>query len=940
MPSKSRPSLVASSPRAAVSLVLSGAIRVALFVACIAAGIAAALLALAASPSLLPWPVPVDGASASLGAAAVATFLGVLLAAAVLRAWRRARDARRARLETGRARDGLEAVAAAARDAVVSMTPDGVVRTWNPAAEAMYGCPATEAVGRPFLEFVDPIDGLRTRAVLDDTMASETPIRRDAIHRRRDGVAIEVSAAWSVVRAERPGDAVVWLVARPTGTAAHVPHPAPAEAASSPAADPEPPRTEVSGSRLRHVLDTAPDAIITLDDGGRIIAWNPAATRIFGWSETEALSLQAGDLLGPGLRDRSRPGGSRLAIAAWRRLAGRTVPVTAVRAAGECFPAELWMTTYDLDGRTWYTVFGRDVTERTSAIEALAEHERRYRELVETMPAVVYRASIELDRNATYVSPRIEELLGRSPEEWTGTPGIWRSHIHPEDIEATSAIDQAALDGNGDRSVTEYRMITRSGATIWVRDVATIIRDAGGRPVSWSGYLLEITDRKRLEEQLVQQAFRDPLTGLANRALFGDRVRHAVERQGTANTFVGMLMIDLDEFKAVNDTLGHAAGDQLLVEVGQRLRAGVGIGATVARLGGDEFAVLLEDLPDEAAAIAVATRLIRALEAPVRIGTNHVQVRASIGIAVDLGRRGKAEWLFRSADVAVYEAKRRGRGQWQVYDPATYLAATKRAAVESGLRRAVERSQFDVLYQPIIALDGGRVIGAEALVRWRHPSRGEVPPAEFLAIAEKTGLIIQIGAQVLDRVCAELRTCADAHPSFQAMTVNISGRQLESEALVGQVRDAVAKHGADSSLLILEVTESIALDEDGPTLDRLRALKQLGVRIAIDDFGTGYSSLAYLRRLPVDILKIDRSFIENIADSEDAVAVARTIVDLAKTLRLSVVAEGIEHRAQEAVVRELGCDFAQGFLFAKPLKSSDLRDLLALQDTQGLRAVS
>jgi diguanylate cyclase (GGDEF)-like protein/PAS domain S-box-containing protein len=616
------------------------------------------------------------------------------------------------------------------------------------------------------------------------------------------------------------------------------------------------------------------------------------------------------------------------------------VPASAVRAAGECFPAELWITTYELDGRMWYTVFVRDITERTAAIEALAEHERRYRELVETVPAVVYRAPIDLDSDATYVSPQIEALLGRTPEEWTGTPGIWRSHIHPEDIEASTAMDQAAIDGNGDRSVTEYRMTTRSGATIWVRDVATVVRDAAGRPLSWSGYLTDITDRKQLEEELVQQAFRDPLTGLANRSLFADRVRHAVERHATSSAYVGMLMIDLDEFKTVNDTLGHAAGDQLLTEVGQRLRTGVGIGATVARLGGDEFAVLLEDLPDEAAAISVATRLIRAVEAPVRIGTNQIQVRASIGIAVDLGRRGTAEWLFRSADVAVYEAKRRGRGQWKVYDPATYLAATKRAAVESGLRRAVERGQFDVLYQPIIALDTTKVIGAEALVRWRHPSRGEIPPAEFLGIAEKTGLILQIGTQVLDRVCGELRTCADAYPSFRTMTINVSGRQLESAALVGQVRDALAKHGANPSLLVLEVTESIALDEDGPTLDRLRALKQLGVRIAIDDFGTGYSSLAYLRRLPVDILKIDRSFIENLADTPDAVAVARTIVDLAKTLRLTVVAEGIEHRAQEAVVRELGCDLAQGFLFAKPLKPGELRDLLALQHAQGLRAVS
>jgi EAL domain-containing protein (putative c-di-GMP-specific phosphodiesterase class I) len=275
-----------------------------------------------------------------------------------------------------------------------------------------------------------------------------------------------------------------------------------------------------------------------------------------------------------------------------------------------------------------------------------------------------------------------------------------------------------------------------------------------------------------------------------------------------------------------------------------------------------------------------------------------------------------------------------------VYDPATYLAATKRAAVESGLRRAVERSQFDVLFQPIVALDTGRVVGAEALVCWRHPSRCELLPAEFLAIAEKTGLIVQIGAQVLDRVCGELGACISAGPEFRHMAVNLSGRQLESPGMVAQVRNALARHAADPSLLVLEVTESIALDEEGPTLDRLRALKELGVRIAIDDFGTGYSSLSYLRRLPVDILKIDRSFMTSIADSPDAVAVARTVVELARTLRLAVVVEGIEQRAQEVVVRDLGCDFAQGFHFSKPLRASELEDLLALQHAKRMRAVS
>jgi diguanylate cyclase (GGDEF)-like protein len=443
----------------------------------------------------------------------------------------------------------------------------------------------------------------------------------------------------------------------------------------------------------------------------------------------------------------------------------------------------------------------------------------------------------------------------------------------------------------------------------------------------------DVTDRVRLERELVRQALTDPLTGLANRALFNDRVVHALARAGRDPGRVATMLIDLDGFKLVNDGLGHGAGDAVLVAVADRLRNAVRDGDTVARLGGDEFAVLLEDVRTPEEANAAALRMLAALATPVSAPTE-VFVGASIGVATAT-TEDDAGTLLRHADIAMYIAKARGKGQHVHFERQMRERAVARVHLEADLRAAVGEIpagtvDFHVVYQPIIALDTARLASAEALLRWQHPERGLVLPLDFIPVAEETGLIVPLGLWVLGEACRE----AAAWPAgpdgiAPGVSVNLSGRQLQEASLVDDVRAVLARTGLPAERLTLEITESVVMRDTTQTLACLRALKALGVRLAIDDFGTGHSSLAYLRQFPVDVLKIDKSFVDGLAHGGDAAALARTIIALADTLQLHTVAEGIETVGQQAALEALGCGLGQGYLFARPMAAADLARLLA-----------
>jgi diguanylate cyclase (GGDEF)-like protein len=446
-------------------------------------------------------------------------------------------------------------------------------------------------------------------------------------------------------------------------------------------------------------------------------------------------------------------------------------------------------------------------------------------------------------------------------------------------------------------------------------------------------HLHDVTDRKLAEQELQLRAFHDPLTGLANRALLLDRLDHALRRSARSGRPPAVVFLDLDGFKAVNDSLGHDSGDRLLCLLADRLRTAVREEDTVARLGGDEFAILVEDrthaLPE---ATTLADRILRALAEPVDLEGRELNVSASIGVAVG-GSDATGVSLVRDADIAMYRAKAAGKGQWVAYEPGMHTAAVERLQVETDLPRALEEHQFELRYQPVVDLVTGQVIAFEALLRWNHPTLGQIAPDRFIPVAEATGAIVPIGTWVLQEACRTAARWRRDHPSSNLhMGVNVSGRQLADPDLVGTVVDALVDSGWPAGDLVLEVTETSLVEDVDLAAERLTALAELGVGLAIDDFGTGYSSLTYLRLFPVDTLKVDRSFIDSITEAGRTPAIVRGLLDLGRTLGLQTVAEGIEHTYQLDLLREEGCDLGQGYLFARPLSAADAADLVARSD--------
>ncbi len=444
---------------------------------------------------------------------------------------------------------------------------------------------------------------------------------------------------------------------------------------------------------------------------------------------------------------------------------------------------------------------------------------------------------------------------------------------------------------------------------------------------------------KRLD-QLTKQAFRDSLTGLPNRALFMDRLSHGLTRARRRHEHLAVLFLDLDRFKVVNDTLGHAVGDQLLVEVSNRLGGSLRPGDTVARLGGDEFGLLLENVADAETAEAVALRIEAELSKPLQFEGREIFITASIGIALSSARLGMPEEILRDADLAMYHAKAKGSARHEVFDNGLSAPALDRVDLEMDLRSAMSRHEFRLHYQPIVRFDTGRITEVEALIRWQHADRGLLQPDSFIGLTEETGLIVPIGQWVLIEACRQARAWQLEFPSTPplVMNVNLSAKQFQNASLVQEVTQALTESGLDAASLKLEITESVVMQDAPATLARLKELKDLGIRLAIDDFGTGYSSLAYLKSFPMDTLKIGRTFVKGLSKDGNDSAIVRAVVTVAKSLNMDVTVEGVETDQQRVELKALGCDRGQGFLFARPADAEHVTPLLAISKSGALIA--
>ena len=522
-----------------------------------------------------------------------------------------------------------------------------------------------------------------------------------------------------------------------------------------------------------------------------------------------------------------------------------------------------------------------------------------------------------------------ERIKGYRQEEIIGKP---HSSFYPkEDIERGKP-ERVLADAAREGRYEEEGLRVRKDGSSFVAHVVITALYSNGELRGFSKVTRDITERKQLEERLNHQALHDPLTGLANRVLVLDRLSHPLARSERRSGQPALILLDLDRFKWVNDSLGHAAGDELLDGVARRLEQAVRLEDTVGRFGGDEFTVLCEEVKDEAHAVAVAERLAEALRAPVRVADRELVVEASIGIALAGGAGHTAESVLREADTAMYRAKERGKGRYQVFEEGMRPTGAERLAIEGDLRQAVQEDGFYVVYQPILDVPTGNFIGAEALVRWKHPSQGELRPDAFIPLTEETGQIHSIGAFVLRTACRQVREWNDNAPDQPSLAifVNVSATQLDRPEFPEQVAKTVDEFDISPSSLCLEITESALMSEARTTLHSLLALRGIGVRLAIDDFGTGYSSLTQLRRFTVDCLKVDSSFVNGLGRHTEDRALCTGITDLAHALDLAVVAEGVENQLQLEELGALGCELAQGYHIARPQPPAALHEMLCV----------
>ena len=683
----------------------------------------------------------------------------------------------------------------------------------------------------------------------------------------------------------------------------------------------------------RNLFRLANDPILILEpEGETVLDVNEKACEVYG--------IRREEFIGRSLKERSKeaPRDEKHLKDLLAEKACQEFESVQYRADGTPVHFLINSSVIEFQERRAILSINRDVTERKRAEAALRESEHKFRTLLESMTEGLLQ--VDNQDRICFANDRFCEMTGYAHEEVLGQNAS-ALLLDEEGQEIVRRANKRRRQGFAD--TYEMKLRKKSGEIIWALVGGAPVVNAEGQVVGSMGVHTDITERKRAEEQLLHNAFHDALTGLPNRALFLDHLQLALKRAGQSKRagrqeqLFAVLFLDFDRFKIINDSLGHAEGDKLLVLIARRLEASLRPGDVVARLGGDEFTILIGELRDVSDALRVAERINADMAAPFDIGGRQVFTTVSIGIAFSSPAYGRPEDLLRDADIAMYRAKAGGKARYQVFDQAMHREATARLQLETELRRALERGEFYLNYQPIVELGSERITGFEALVRWQHPERGLIPPGEFIPVMEETGLIIQLGEWVLREACMQTRRWQEqsAANADLAISVNLSCKQFMQTDLAKRIADVLRETELKAQHLRLEITESYLMEDSRMAATMMDRLRALGVELSIDDFGTGYSSLSYLHRLPVSQLKIDRSFVTHMQASAEKGEIVRTIIALAKNLGMRTVAEGVEGCSQLAQLRSLGCEYGQGYLFSKPVSAEEAIQLMAKTTSKG-----
>jgi len=682
-----------------------------------------------------------------------------------------------------------------------------------------------------------------------------------------------------------------------------------------------------SERRFRALVQHASDIILVVASDGTLSYASPAFESVLGYSSLESVGMLINNIMDE--QDIARLGQIDEATRPGHEAARSETRLRHHDGSWRWFEFTFTNLFDDPSVEGWVANL-RDISERKQSEAALRQAQEVFRHAFDE--AGIGMTLVDPSGNIIRANEAMRQMLGYDDAELL--VGKYFADItHPDDRRVTESYVRAIARNVSDGFRIEQRLVRADGETVWVALTVSTVKDEAGQPMFSIGQIEDITERKAFSDRLKYDAAHDAMTGLLNRTSFTERVSVAVDAESSTGRLAAVLFIDLDHFKIINDSLGHAAGDDLLVTVAQRLRLALRPGDLLARFGGDEFVVLCTNVIGQRAVAEIAQRLIDAIAEPILVGSDEVFVTASLGIAV-ANSDDTAETLLRHADAAMYQAKHDGRARAAMFRPDHHGSAVAALRTGNDLHRALARDELAMHYQPIIDLRTGRVVGFEALMRWNHPERGLLGPGEFIAFAEETGLIVPMGMWALETACRQTaywQSVRDRIPNAPqlSISVNLAARQVADRTLAKTVAQIIDRTGIAAGAVVLELTENTLMQDTASTIDALHALRSHGVHLSIDDFGTGYSSLAYLKRFPVESLKIDRSFIDGLGQETEDTSIVEAIIRLAHALELSAVAEGLETPTQLETLRTLGCDFAQGFLLGRPLPAEAIGDFPA-----------